>query len=459
MIANNLLFADAANRFFVGCLLVSMATPIVALAPSRSHLPSYRYGVLPQHPRSNTALMGSSGRTSENLSVGTSTRAPPRTGFAQTLLNIALESPLWKLVLVPQARANIVQTAEANKIPWTAAKKWIQSQISIAEMEDELQSHALSSSSTPSYYRKSFHAYETGNLSWEAAFEVELASAAVGARNFPEYGSRGEEAFRGAFEVALIEGGANVPTKGGTTGNDDPIRIIDFGCGTGMSTRRLAKNFPQADSIIGVDLSPYFVSIGKKLLELTPSSFHEGGPWVSTVESDNRIRYLVGDAAKTSKLDELGGIEGSADVVNLQFVLHELPPNAARDLIDEAFRLLKPKGQLWICEMDFEAPAYAAQRANPLLFSLIRSTEPYLDDYAESITDLLSYIQCKFQFVKVLPATGRHFALVATKRTSDDSNTSMTQNKMEDLRFDEDGRYRVEDTHLPTFKRESTTKI
>ena len=44
--------------------------------------------------------------------VSTSTRAPPRTGFAQTLLNYALNSPLWKQVLVPQARQNIVKTAE-----------------------------------------------------------------------------------------------------------------------------------------------------------------------------------------------------------------------------------------------------------------------------------------------------------------------------------------------------------
>jgi len=352
----------------------------------------------------------------------------------------------------------MVKTAEANEIPWTAAKEWIKSQVPLTELENELQTDQSSSSSTttiPSYYQKSFHAYETGNLSWEAAFEVEIASAAVGARNFPQYGSKGEDAFRGAFESALTEGGASVPTQKGESEAGDIIRIIDFGCGTGMSTRRLAKNFPQANSIIGVDLSPYFVGIGKKLLELTPSSFHEGGPWVSTVEPDSRIEYLVGDVAKASKLKELQGMEGKADVVNLQFVLHELPPDAARDIIDEAFRLLKPNGQLWICEMDFEAPAYAAQRANPLLFSLIRSTEPYLDDYAESITDLFSYVQGKSQLVTVVPATGRHFALVATKAASEDdgaaSTMSVAKNVMRDLRFDEDGNYRVEDTHLPTF--------
>ena len=427
---------------FLGNLsLFLTATPAMALVPTSHHPFSARNAFHRQHSRFPNGLMAST-----ETADGSSTRAPPRTGFAQTLLNFALESPLWKLILVPQARATMVKTAEANDIPWTAAKEWIQKQVPVSELEKELQNGKPPV--IPSYYETSFHAYETGNLNWDAAFEVEIASAAVGARNFPEYGSKGEDAFRAAFEAALIEGGATVPTR---EGNADPIRIIDLGCGTGMSTRRLAKKFPQADSIVGVDLSPYFVSIGKKLLELTPSSFQEGGPWVSNIEPDSRIEYFVGDAAKASEINDIGEMQGKADVVNLQFVLHELPPYAARDIVDEAFRLLKPNGQLWICEMDFEAPAYAAQRANPLLFSLIRSTEPYLDDYAESITDLFSYIREKSPFVKVVPATGRHFALVARKGNEAESKVASVENIMQDMRFDDDGNYRVEDTHLPTF--------
>merc|ERR1712107_527020 len=50
----------------------------------------------------------------------------------------------------------------------------------------------------------------------------------------------------------------------------------------------------------------------------------------------------------------------------------------------EAFRILKAgSGQLWVTEMDFDTPGFSKLRANPLLFSLIRSTEPYLDMYAE----------------------------------------------------------------------------
>jgi ubiquinone/menaquinone biosynthesis C-methylase UbiE len=393
---------------------------LLSLSLSRS---AYCFSISRQTTSSTTLL-------AINTFDNPSTRAPPRTGLAQKLLDVALASPVWKHLLVPQARAKIVSTAEANNIPWTSAKNWIEKQMKL-EMATGPPSSILSTP-IPIYYQQSFHAYDLGNLSWEAALEVEIASCAVGARNFPQHGSKGEEAFRGAFDVALSEAGVRVPSGG---------KILDLGCGTGMSTRRLARNFPQAKTIIGVDLSPYFVAVGKRLLELAPSSFHEGGPWVSNIQRDLRIEYLLGDAANALRLKEIE--EGSFDVVNLQFVLHELPPEVAVSIVDEACRLLKPDGQLWICEMDFESPAYAAQRANPLLFSLIRSTEPYLDVYAESISDLFDYVQSRFLQVKVVPATGRHFALVATL-----GSDVAKFDGMEDLRFDEDGNYKVEDTHL-----------
>jgi hypothetical protein len=134
-------------------------------------------------------------------------------------------------------------------------------------------------------------------------------------------------------------------------------------------------------------------------------------------------------------------------VVQLQFVAHELPPSIAKQVVDEAFRMMKPGGQLWMCEMDFEAPAYAAQRANPLLFCLIRATEPYLDEYADSAAELRQYIASKFSITKVVAATGRHYALVATKGEDRDA-----AGVLEDLRFNPDGTYRKEDTHLKVWE-------
>lgn len=266
------------------------------------------------------------------------------------------------------------------------------------------------------------------------AFEQEIASRAVGARNFPEFGEMGEEAFRGAFEEALISLGANCP-KGGI--------IVDLGCGTGTGTRRLADRYRDCNKVVGLDFSPYFIDVGNKLLELAPRSIAEGGLWVTTIKPDPKITLKVGDATNT------GMIECCADVVNVGLVVHELPLEAACSVCDEAFRLLKPGGQLWLYEMDFDSPGFSKQRSNPLLFSLIRSTEPWLDVYADNCDKLREHIYKRFSTVRVTAATGRHYALVATK--GEKKNSEMQQNVI-DMRFNVDGSYSKGDTHLKTWE-------
>ena len=369
------------------------------------------------------------------------TPPPRRTGFGQKLLDFALQTPIWKYVMVPRARANIAKTAEANNVPWTSLKQWIKSKVN-EETHPNLMEGMQQQ--IPEYYQAvAFHAYEEGNLCWDAAWDVEIASCAVGARNFPKYGSKGEDAFRDAFAQGLKEAGAKLPTS------KHNVKILDMGSGSGMSTRRLAKQYPQATNIIGMDLSPFFIAIGEKLLDLAPiESFHDNGPWVSTIVPDERIEYQIGDIART------GYDDNTFDVVNLQFVLHELPTLAAYDVIDEAARILKDDGgQFWICEMDYESPYQAEVRANPLIFSLIRSTEPFLDEYAESIPSLFAYLQTKFDSINVVAATGRHYALVATmNRPQEDGKNREKRGIITDLRFNDDGSYRLKDTHLKAWQ-------
>ena len=359
------------------------------------------------------------------------TSQPAQTSLGQSLLNFALESPLWKYVLVPQARKKIVNTAQENGIPWIKSLEWLSNQDGPWKVNSKLETQNI-----PTYYKKSFHSYEDGNLCWDAALEVELASCAVGARNFPAFGPRGEEAFRGAF-ASIFENEFKVVVP-------DQAVMVDLGCGTGMSTRPLAKMYPQAKQIIGFDMSPYFVAVGQKLLELSPRSFLEGGSWVSNIDYDDRIDYRVADASDTGLPAE------SVDVVNVQFVVHELPIEISMKIMDEAYRILKPGGQLWVGEMDFEAPGYAAQRANSLLFALIRATEPYLDVYAEGQTLLREHIARKFSTTRVAAATGRHYALLATKHSRQEDATS--PGKLSDERFDLNGVYKVEDTHLKVWE-------
>ena len=99
--------------------------------------------------------------------------------------------------------------------------------------------------------------------------------------------------------------------------------------------------------------------------------------------------------------------------------------------------------------------AFAKLRANPLLFSLIRSTEPYLDVYADYQTsgglpaDLAA---CGFAQIRLTAATGRHFALVATKGSAEGGLPDGGTDAMIDDRRAE---FAKPDTHLKTWEAKS----
>ena len=115
-------------------------------------------------------------RRRHNNNNNLNANASPRTGMAQQLLNIALQSPLWEYILVPQARASIVKTAEENGIPWVAAKEWLKNQDDTPWNNDDFYAaEKVKVIDYPEYYKQSFHAYSEGNLSYDAAFEQELA--------------------------------------------------------------------------------------------------------------------------------------------------------------------------------------------------------------------------------------------------------------------------------------------
>ena len=421
-------------------------------------------------------------RSPANLTTTKGSYAP-RTGLGQALLNWALASPLWKYVLVPQARQTMVKTAEANGIEWRQAKRWIHRKLHTREkikgigeapkgdLPNLLQQSALT---FPDYYQQaSFHAYEAGNLCWEAAMEQEIASRAVGARNFPRFGSDGDVVFRKAFLAGLEQAGARLPTMSA------PIVAVDIGCGTGLSSRQLAttpflvENDKRKgssskdqrgyiDKVLGIDLSPYYIHVGKTLLELAPlpamtdsttvtskmsHSHEDNDAWVNPI--DERAKNSIDlHVANAQDLSDVIPESNSVDIVQILFVLHELPADVAVSVIREAHRILRPGGQLWMGEMDFEAPAYAAQRANPLLFSLLRATEPYLDDYADHFaTDIRHNLESGlFSRVVWTAATGRHYTVVATKHSDNQDDNGQCQ--VEDLRFLPNGDYAVEDTHL-----------
>jgi hypothetical protein len=76
-----------------------------------------------------------------------------------------------------------------------------------------------------------------------------------------------------------------------------PLPSLSHSVGT--STRRLAKMFPQASRVLGVDLSPFMIAIGTFLLEEVSTS-RSDFEWVDTIEEDRRIEFIYDDIANTN---------------------------------------------------------------------------------------------------------------------------------------------------------------
>jgi SAM-dependent methyltransferase len=108
----------------------------------------------------------------------------------------------------------------------------------------------------------------------------------------------------------------------------DYRRIFEIGTSSGHFTQALAQEFPQAE-IWGCDPSP-------RMLEQAQRVANERGL---------RWRLFVGSGEKT-------GLEaGSFDLVASYIVLHEIPAEATRAQLREAFRLLRPGGDVLFADV------------------------------------------------------------------------------------------------------------
>jgi ubiquinone/menaquinone biosynthesis C-methylase UbiE len=290
----------------------------------------------------------------------------------------------------------MINTAKSVGIDWEKYSKQLRNKVDWESLVSVVKSENFDEISIPNYYVDKFHGYQDGNLCIDAAIEQEVAGKAVGARNFPEAGKNGEDMLRSAYDNQLTFLGANI--------RDDSI-VLDFGCGTGTSTRRLARKYPKAKQIIGLDLSPYMIAVGR-YLQLNGKDIE----WVDDIVHDSRITLRQRDITNTSIPDS------SVALVSLCLVLHELPSDVTMLVLQECFRILEPGGILAIMEMDPDAPGYRKLQASPFLFSVLRSTEPYLEQYfqlAPTLSEKL--LKIGFPVIRCSAATGRHLTIVALK--------------------------------------------
>lgn len=296
-------------------------------------------------------------------------------------VNVLIQTKPIYAVMKQQARQVLVKTAEKNGISWRKNYE----ELEASGIKDGLEQIANPSITYPDYYQVPFHAYDEGNLCWQAAFEAESATYAMGLRVWPQESLTWQAAqarLRGSFyEVLAAHGSQHVQD------------ILDIGCSVGISTLTLHRYYQTSQGIpvrtVGLDLSPYMLAVAQMR-----DANREIAQWIH------------------AKGEETGLGDRSFDLVTLQFVIHELPRQATQAIFQETLRLLRPGGYLAIVDNNPKSPVI--QNLPPVLFTLMKSTEPWADDYYTF--DVEATMQAVgFEHVVTVASDPRHRTILGRK--------------------------------------------
>ena len=297
------------------------------------------------------------------------------------LVNLLIKTKPIYGIMQRQARKVLIKTAEKNGIAWRENYRDLER----SGAKDLLDSLTNKDLVYPDYYRVPFHAYDRGNLCWEAAFEAASATHSMGLRVWKDEELTWQEAqqkLRHSFYRVLEQ---YTPA---TIAN-----ILDLGCSVGISTIELHRYFSlkqqQLITTIGLDLSPYMLAVAK-----TTDTKQEVSQWL----------HGLGEAT--------GLADNSLDLVTLQFVIHELPRHATVKIFQEVLRILKPGGVMAIVDNNPASPVI--QSLPPVLFTLMKSTEPWSDDYYTFDVEA-AVAQVGFDYRTTVASDPRHRTIIGIK--------------------------------------------
>lgn len=271
-----------------------------------------------------------------------------------------------------QARKMMIKRAEKIGIPWTEEVQKLQAR----DWESDFTKVQNPQVTYPDYYLTSFHGYEKGDLSWDAAFEVEVAALSVHAKLWQDTSAQGDAQLRQSYHDILQRQISKQPQD-----------ILDLGCSIGMSTFALQEVYPDA-KITGLDLSPYFLAVAN----------------YNSQQRQANINWVHGAAEAT------GFPDGKFDLVSMFLICHELPQSATRQIFGEAKRLLRPGGYLTIMDMNPQSEVY--KKMPPYILTLLKSTEPYMDQYF-SLDIEQALVDAGFQTPSITPNSPRHRTVIA----------------------------------------------
>ena len=263
--------------------------------------------------------------------------------------------PIWKVVSAPlkeQARQWFIKRALLKGIDWeqlTDQYKMPTSMDDMIKMKKRLENASIL---YPDYFLQAFHGYDDGNMNWLAAQENEAAALSMCSNYWPNICAMDSEKW--------VRNNVTANIRKYRRNHWDGAKILDVGCSGGISTEYLVRGFPEAKVVYGLDLSPYFVSVGTFRAEKNGRS--------------DKVNYVHANAERTMFRD------GEFDLIVCSFLFHEVPRDATGAILDELKRILAPGGVLAIVDLDPDV----LKRMSQFRKWAFEVTEPHIYGYYDS---------------------------------------------------------------------------
>ncbi len=143
--------------------------------------------------------------------------------------------------------------------------------------------------------------------------------------------------------------------------------ILDLGSGSGRDVYALAGLVGESGKVVGVDMTDEQLSVARRHIDFHAKAFGYGAP--NTVFHKGYIE----------RLGELGLADESFDIIVSNCVINLSPDKPA--VLREAFRLLKPGGELYFSDVYADRRVPQALLEDPVLYSECLSGALYWNDF------------------------------------------------------------------------------
>lgn len=252
------------------------------------------------------------------------------------------------------ARNWFIGRAEKAGVPWSESVARYSDEYSRMSLDMWMRRLENVHLDYPRYFLQPFHGYDKGNMEWKAALEGEAATWSITSHYWEKTDPFDAERwmrYNVSQHIRHYCKSHHVPVESLKC-------IVDLGCSVGISTEYLTQSFRGGKRYIGVDLSPYFVAMAAHRAD----------------KAGHDINYIHANAECVPLQNN------TCDLITCNFLLHEVPHVAAKKILKEARRLLKPNGVLAIVDLDPHVLNYQL-KLHPFRKWAFEVTEPHIHDY------------------------------------------------------------------------------